>query len=307
MFDFLGGLLGVLSAIGAELAQIFVALLNVIVSVFQFVWSTLVNVFNFLYKIGTTVVKFFHHVWDLFFKGIWPRVLSVLRKVHDFLEAKLGPIISFLKKYRALLDRNFRLYIKPILNFLQRIRQVLAVLKLLHIQFAKVLDQKIAQLEGILTKNFLQLRGVITSILNAVNAVVDFPLLLRKPVLVLSIRRVFLSLVRVLTGFPSGFFLPSPRTNPKKGTGPPPVGANFKDADVNPPASSYLDGEDGLGDFDGFDSGDIPDDTVVDSLDSLDYFNGDLYPDLECEDYLLCLQEAIDMASERTYVGSVTG
>ncbi len=293
MFGFLDGLLSSLANIAAEVAQIFAYLINLIVQVFQFVWGTLVNVFNFLYKIATSVVKFFQHIWSSFFKTIWPNVLKVLRKVHDFLEAKLGPIIRFLKKYRDLIDRNYRLYIKPILNFLQRVRQVLEVMRLMHIGFAKILDQKIAQLETTLTRNFLQLRGLLTSMINAINGIVDLPLLFRKPVLVLSVRRVFLSLIRVITGLPTGFWLPSPRKNPKKGTGPTPVKANFKDTDVNPPASSYLSGDDGLAGFDGFTSGVSPDDSAVDDLDALDFFDDGAYPEVVCIDPVTCMIEAV--------------
>jgi len=296
VFDFLDGLLGTLSNIAAEVAQIFAYLISLLVQVFQFVWGTLVNVFNFLYKIATSVVKFFQHIWGNFFKTIWPKVMSLFRKVHDFLEAKLGPIIRFLKKYRDLIDRNYRLYIKPILNFLQRVRRVLEVMRLMHIGFAKVLDQKIAQIETLLTRNFLQLRGLLTSMINAINGIVDLPLLFRKPVLVLSIRRVFLSLVKVITGLSPGFWFPSPRKNAKKGTGPTPVGAKFTDSDVNPPASSYLPGNDGLEGFDGFTSGELPDDTVVDSLAPLDYFNDAAYTQQNCADPITCMLEAISTA-----------
>jgi hypothetical protein len=291
--DFLGGLIDFLSAVGAELAQIVVALVNVIIQVFQFVWGVLGNVFNFLYKIAGNVLKLFHHLWDFFFKQLWPKIVGLMRKVHDFLESKLGPIIKFLKKYRDLIDRNYRLYIKPILKFLQRVRQVLAVMRFLHISFAKALDQKIAQIENTLSKNFLQLRGLLTSMINALNAVVDLPLLFRKPVLVLSIRRVFNSLVRVLTGFPVGYFLPSPRKSAKKGIAAPPPKANFNDPDINPPASSYISGNDGLGGFDGFVPGETPDDSVVDSLEALDYFSEELYPSPTCVDPIACMEEAL--------------
>lgn len=296
MFDFLDGLLGSLSSIAAEVAQIFAFLVNLLVQVFQFIWGVLVNVFNFLYKIATSVVKFFQHIWTSFFKTIWPKVLSTLRKVHDFLEAKLGPIIKFLKKYRDLIDRNYRLYIKPILNFLQRVRQVLQVMRLMHIQFAKVLDQKIAQLETALTKNFLQLRGLLTSMINAINAAVDLPLLFRKPVLVLSVRRVFYSLVKVITGLPPSFWFPSPRKNAPAGIKPPKPGTSFTDPENNPSASSYLPGDDGLASFDGFTPGETPDDSAVDDLEALDYFDDSLYAQQNCDDPITCMLEAISTA-----------
>jgi len=291
VFDFFGGLLNQLSGIAAALEQVLIFLVNLLVQVFQFIWGVLVNVFNFLYKIGTGAVKFFHHLWTSFFKTIWPKVLSTLRKVHDFLEAKLGPIIKFLKKYRDLIDRNYRLYIKPILNFLQRVRQVLQVMRLMHIGFAKALDQKIAQIETALTRNFLQLRGVLTSMINAVNAVVDLPLLFRKPVLVLSVRRVFHSLVRMLTGLPPGWFFPSPRKGARKGlTAPTLTKSAFAEA-KDQPASSYLPGDDGLSGFDGFVPGEIPNDGAVDDLEALDFYSDDLYPLGECPDLASCILE----------------
>jgi hypothetical protein len=303
VFDFLGGLLGGLSNLGAELQQILAFLVHLIVEVFQFIANVIVNVFKFFINIIGKSISFFHHILNFFFKDIWPRALSIMRHIHDFLEAKLGPIIKFLKKYRDLIDRNYRLYIKPILNFLQKIRQVLAVMRLLHIKFARELDAKILQLEGLLTKNFLQLRGILTSMLNALNAVVDFPLLFRKPVLVLSIRRVFLSLVRVLTGMPPGWFFPSPRKHAALGLKAPTAAKPFRDPSVNPPASSYLPGDDGLAGFEGFTPGETPDDGAVDALASLDYFADELYSDLDCTDYFTCLAEAIALAQERSYVG----
>lgn len=303
MFDFLDGLIGQLSSIASEVAQIFSFLVNLLVQLFQFIWGTLVNVFNYLYKIAANVVKFFQHIWTSFFKDIWPKIVSTLRKVHDFLEAKLGPIIKFLKKYRDLIDRNYRLYIKPILNFLQRVRQVLQVMRLMHIQFAKVLDQKIAQVETLLTKNFLQLRGLLTSMINAINGVVDLPLLFRKPVLVLSVRRVFLSLVKVITGMSPGYFFPSRSKKAPTGVAPPPAGHSFTESEFNPPASSYLPGGDGLADFEGFTPGEVPDDGAVDDLEALDYFNNDLYPELDCPDFLSCLIDATEFATKVSLIG----
>jgi hypothetical protein len=306
MFDFFSNLLGVLAQFAAELEQIFVFLLNLIVQVFQFVWNVLVNVFDFLYKIGTVAGKFIVHIWNNFFKVLWGRILELFRKVHAFLEAKLGPIVRYLQKVRAMWDRNFQLYIKPILNMLQKIRQGLFVLRLLHIKFAQELDAKILSIESKLTKNFLQLRGVLTTMIDAVNAVIDAPLLVRKPTQVLAFRRVFLSLIRVVTGFPVSYFFPSPRSNAKKGVKTPPAGKSYLDPQFNPPASSYLSGNDGLGDFAGFTSGITPDDTVVDDLEVLDYFNDDLYDIPKCTDIVQCLTDATQSAVGGRFVVGAT-
>lgn len=291
MFDFLDNLFNSLSQIGAELAQIFAYLVSLIVQVFVFIWTTLVNVFNFLYKIGTSVGKFFTHIWTGFFKKIFTSVLSAINKAHLWLEAHLRPIIDFLKKARAYYDRIFRLYLKPILDLLQKVRKFLAVLRFLHISWAQALDRRISQIESYVSRLFLDVRAIFNGLIDVLNSIADPMRLIRHPTLVLSLRRVFLSSVRVFTGRPPGYFFPSPRKGARLGTGP--IAGGFLPADptLNPAASSYLPGDDGLNGFNGFLQGEVPDDGVVDELEMLDYFNDDLWPEPLCTDVASCLAE----------------
>jgi hypothetical protein len=250
-------------------------------AVFKYAWG-------FLKKAATI----FRSLWDGFFKKIWNAVLKAIQKAHAWLEAKLGPIIRFLKRVRAFYDRWFRAYIKPLLTFLQRIRKVIAVLRLLHIHILDGLDKQIAKIENKITQAVLTIRSVLNNLIDLMTLLADPMQILRRPTLVYSIRRIALGLVKVFTGLPPGFFIPSPKKTAAKGTGFLPLNFNNGDPIYNPPASSFM-GNDGLpGDFSGFTPGIEPDDTAIDSLLKLEYFDDELYDDPACIDTATCMEEA---------------
>lgn len=298
----LSDLWDVLSFVGQELLYLFEYLLDILVKVFQWLYAVISNVFNFLWKVAKAVTKFVSHIWSGFFKKIWQRALKYLQTAHRWLEAKLGPIVRWLQRARAMLDRYYRLYIKPILNMLQKIRQVLAVLRLLHVKWAAELDKKILQIERQISQSFLQIRGIFTSLINTVTTVIDAPLLFKKPVQVLSIRRTFHTLVRAFTGLPPSYFFPSHSPHAPAGLKPPPPGHSFLEPEYNPPASSFLTGDDGLGNFDGFMAGAEPPDSAVDDLDALEFFSEVDQEPPACQDIESCLREAIELAAERRLI-----
>src|SRR5437764_11983874 len=105
-------------------------------------------------------------------------------------------------------------------------------------------------------------------------------------------------MVRMLTGRPPGYFFPSPRSGSRGGIGH--VKANFNphDPTQNPPASAYLPGDDGLGNFQGFLAGQVPSDGAVDDVDMLDYFDDSLWPEPTCNDIVSCIvkQRELELA-----------
>jgi hypothetical protein len=295
--DFLNGLYDALSSVGAELSQIFAYLVNLIVQVFQFLWTALVDIFNFFWAIVQAVGKFLSHIWTNFFKAIWTKALKYLQAAHRWLEAKLAPVLKILRNILARIDYNYKHFIRPLLNMLQKIRQVLLILRLMHIGFAKQLDRYILELEQKLTKAFLTTRGIFTSLINVVNAVIDAPMLLRKPIMVLSLRRTFYSVIRAFTGLPVSYFFPSDSPKAPRGLKVPPVGHSFFEDEYNPPASYYLGLDGGLGDFSGFDPTEIPSDDFADVVKPLDSFQEDEEEIPVCLDIADCLRQAIEQAT----------
>jgi hypothetical protein len=289
---FLSGIFGFLGGLGAVAADIF-AILEYLFSLIVWVFNTLINgivfIANFLFGFIVQFGKFFQHLWNSFFKNIFTRTLQLLQKAHDWLEERLRPLINFLKKVRAYYDAIFLRYIKPFLNALQHIRQVLAVLRALHINIGVALDQWISAVEQKIASTFLQFRAVLNNAIDLLNIVADPALLLRKPTLIISLRRILPAIIRAVTGLPPGYFFPSPRGSSSKYFAP--VAANFNPSDpaMNPPPSFYLGGNDGIGNVPAFSFVSIPPDSAVDSLDLLDFFDDSLYPAPQCSDAVRCL------------------
>jgi hypothetical protein len=289
MLDWLLNFANDLGGAAAALWQAIVFLFNLIVLVAQFLLRLILSVYKLLVDVIRKVGTFFHTLWDHFFKKIFGDFFNLVRKLHHWLEVHLGPIIKAIRTYRAYLDRIFRLYIKPFLNLIQHVRQFLGVLRLLGVKWAAALDAKLGKVEADIAGLFLAVRGILTNTLDILNALADPLNLFRRPTAVLSIRRIIPSLVRVTTGLPIGFFLPSPRRGAGVGIGQLPFNFDATDPAMNPPASSYFQGDDGLGAFSGFANGEIPSDGAVDDLSPLDYFDDGLYPDPNCSDPVHCL------------------
>jgi hypothetical protein len=277
--DILSYILAIISQIADYLVSIIEYVGNLLIAIAQYIWDGLVFVANFFWGVVTKVSAFFHNLWDGFFKNILGKVFTLFRKVQAFLEAKLRPIINAIKTIRAYWDKIFKIYVKPILDMMQHVRQVLGVFRALGFKWAAALDKRIAGIEGAISSIYSQVRGVLNGVLDVLNQLTDPWRLIRRPMLLLSIRRLAHASVRLFTGLPPGYYFPSPRSAVAVGLGKLPLGFNASDPAQNPPASAYLPGNDGLGNFSGFSAGYLPDDTDVDGATMLDYFNDALYPD----------------------------
>ena len=143
-------------------------LFALLVGVFQFLYQLITAVFNFFLDLMKKLATFLHTLWTSFFKRIFVDVMNAIRKLHSWLELHLGPFIKWLQQARAYLDRIFRLYIKPMLNLIQHVRQYLQILRLLGVKWAGALDAKLGQLEG---KIAGRSTGVVSALSQAWNSV----------------------------------------------------------------------------------------------------------------------------------------
>jgi hypothetical protein len=264
-------------------------LYSLLVAVARFLFGVDAAIWNFADNALNKVASFFHTLWDLFFKALVLKLLAAVRALHKWLEDHLKPIVDWLVKARQWLDRIFRQYIKPLLNMIQHVRQFLQILRLLGVKWAAALDAKLGKFEGAIAGLFLTVRSILTGFIDIANCLADPLNLFRRPTAVLSIRRILPSLVKVTTGRPIGYFLPSPRKGAPVGIGQMPLNFNLSDPTMNPPASSYFSGDDGLGTFQGFTDGQVPDDGAVDDLTILEYFDDGLYDPPACGDPVQCL------------------
>lgn len=301
MFDLLGGIFDFLGGgISSVLASFVDFLYQLIVSVFQVLYQLLGFVVQFFGTVFKAIANFVDRLWNGFFKGIFAKVWNALKAAHSWLEAKLGPVIKYLQHLRDVLQRYFNLYIRPILLFIQRVRQFLQILTALHIGFAQKLDAYLAEVQARIVQSFATVIGTINTLTNVANALMDPGYLLRKPALLLSIRRQIPSLIRVFTGRPPGYFFGAPGVSAGSPFSLPKFPLHLTDTSQNPLASSYFSHDDGIGPISGFMQDYTIGDGAADDAEPLPYFDDDLYPASPCTDPVACLVKVAQQATVKT-------
>jgi hypothetical protein len=291
MGDWLDGLIGAGDQIGADIIGFMNYLIGLLVALFSYLWDLIVSAVLFLYHLLLSVGQFFHTLWDDFFKGIFQNLWSALLKVHAWLESILSPIVKFIQQVRAYFDWFFNTYVKPFLNILSQIRNFLNILRQFGIKWAATLDAFLGKVQADISGAMLKIQGYLNSLIGIVQSLSDPLGLFRRPTFVMSMRRIFPSFMRGVSGLPLGYFFPSPRKNAGAGLNAPPFPFNPTDPNQNPQPSGYLGGDDGLGSFGGWDGVDPLADDSMDLMTGLDYFNDDAYPDPVCTDPVACLAQ----------------
>ena len=276
IFDFMG------DAVVGALESFVVWLYQLVIVIAQALYQIVIAIGNFFWSIAKSVAGFFDRLWNGFFKGIFQSVWNAVKAASAWLEAHLRPIIDFLKKLRKLYQILYNTYIRPILLLIQHVRQYLQILSLLHISIAQKLDAYLAQLQAKIVQSFATIVATLNAAIDVLNALADPSYLIRKPALLLSIRRQLPALIHAVTGRPPGYWFPSPQGAAGGPFSPPKMPFNFSDPSQNPPTSSYLGYDDGIGNVSPFLDGFQFADGAVDATAPLDYFNDDLYSVVQC-------------------------
>jgi hypothetical protein len=243
-------------------------------------FGALTALLDALGQLAKKLLGLLQHIWQFIVRKIIGGIISALGSLSAWIEAKLQPVLDFLKNLRQILARYYNTYLRPMLVWMQRVRQFVHILALLHIKIAQRLDTFLANLQAKILQGFFTITGAINTLTQILLALQDPQYLIRHPVLLISIRRQIPALIRVVTGRPPGYFFPSPKGS--AGGLFAPAAGTFLPPGASPAASSML-SNDGL-----------PDDlsgmvdcyeyapTSVDQVDPLDYFNNDLYPQTLC-------------------------
>ena len=131
-----------------------------------------------LQELGTFVAQ----VWDILVNGVLVKLYNLIQKILAALRRFFDPLLKLLQAYKAILDYYFNTYIKPIFDFLQRLRRVLAIFRLLGFKWAAKLDQDLAAIEGKITAAFLKVQTSLNQVIDWITFITD-PLGIFNPVL----------------------------------------------------------------------------------------------------------------------------
>lgn len=174
--DLLGIFGWVSSAIGSQIG----ALVGWITSSFDVLFGNIAAVDSFAGGLGSAVANLFGRLWT-WLNDLWTwihdkivvRLMELLSRLHAILEKILGPILKHIRAAIALYKWYWLHYIKPLFDFLQRVRRALVIFRLLGFQWAKDLDAKIAKLESDITRSFLGVLVNLNTLSNWINYILD--------------------------------------------------------------------------------------------------------------------------------------
>lgn len=207
--SFLGGLGDVLSALVNQIIAAIIFLVNLLAQVFIFLYTLLVAVFQFLLKALTSIWHAFKDVGHFFMDNVIKPIVNFLDRAFRWLHDTIAPVLKWLKRLRQWYDDYFRRYVRPVLQVISRIRQMLVLLKIFHIKWASKLDNLLAKVQARIIHNFEVMRQRINQIITWIDIFTDPRGILRAGPLAASIGLSVGTIVATLTGRPLSFYEPT--------------------------------------------------------------------------------------------------
>jgi hypothetical protein len=176
-FDFLDQIGSVFADLSKIINILFAALWNAMRAALQWIWDQLVAFAQFLHGIFLNIGKFFARSWTDYLKPAIRGLFNNVIKLFDRLHRLLAPLLKWIQKIRQWYDTHILPILMKEIQMIQRVRQFLAVLRILHVKWAQVLDDKLASIQGKITRVVETVRGILNEIINFF-AIVSNPILL---------------------------------------------------------------------------------------------------------------------------------
>lgn len=179
---------GVLAAFGwiaDKAATLAVILWNVTVIVGKALAWFAINLGGVFGKVYSLLSRFWSGVLRPFIAWTWGRI----DKLASWLQRTFAPALKFLETLRLYVLKIYDTYFKPIFDTIEVVRRVLQLLAALHVDFARELDRKLAELEDRLLWPIREAMFRINQVSDWVNRIVTLDGLLQRITLLRSVAR----------------------------------------------------------------------------------------------------------------------
>jgi len=131
-------------------------------------------------SLETALKNFFAALWnwlqnvvEWILHTLLPAIQAAINKIRTFLQNLLAPIVKWIQWEKAWLDNIYNQLIKPLMVFIQRLRSILIVFRLLGFKWASTLDTYLANLESRINNAFLKVRQDVNTLANWIDYIVD--------------------------------------------------------------------------------------------------------------------------------------
>ncbi len=175
-FDFGGLIPSIIDGITGLLNDVIAGLLNLILNVVDaviYVYDILSGIFNFFYRGLKFLIDHLRAVAEWIHTRLIGRIIEWVQNIKAKLHQIFDPILKVLRQIKAIQDQWYNQVLKPIFDFIQRLRRVLLVFRLLHIKWATKLDKYLADQEAKVARAFLDVRAKMNELITWVNFVID--------------------------------------------------------------------------------------------------------------------------------------
>jgi hypothetical protein len=141
------------------------------------------NILKALNLIFGTLGKFLLHIWKKYVQKAITWLASHVRKLRAWLKRTIGPIIKRLEKIKKWYDTHILKQQLRQIQMIQRVRQFLAILRLLHVKWATKLDAALVDVQNRIAADIALVRGTLNQIINTLALALDPTLFIRGNVL----------------------------------------------------------------------------------------------------------------------------
>jgi len=208
--DIFSGLGDVIAAAIQEIIAAVIFLAKLLVAAFVFLFNLIKAVFDFHAQADFGFLDTLKRIWHDILKNVLGPFIALYKAIQAWLLKVLGPIIRWLQKMRAWWDSVYKNVLRPLLNIIQHIRQVLQIFRLFGFKWAKALDKFLGDLQGKLIRNFTEQRGFLNISLYWLAVAINPIGLLRRVPGVASALRSLNPLLVSLTGHGLGYWIGVP-------------------------------------------------------------------------------------------------
>lgn len=178
-----------LAFIEGEIVAAISFLFNLLVAVANYIIGGVNFTFGFFDTLAQDVKKWGKWIWEQITKISLIKLLKGLRDALAALKRFVDRIVGWLLKIRKWYDQYFNQFVKPILNAIRHLRQVLQIFRLLGFKWAARLDARLAQIENRIVSAYVLLRTHLNQVVSWAELIADPTGILRRNPLYAGILR----------------------------------------------------------------------------------------------------------------------
>lgn len=144
--------------------------------------------------------KWIKNLWDWLYNHILSDIINAALRLWKRVKPVIDNIVKWIKKIRAHEIAMFDQWVKPILNFIQRLRASLLIFRIFGFKWASKLDARLANIEQQLTQLYLSVLQDFNRVLSYLNLIIDPSGLFKQATYLATAIRSIGSLVNAIQG-----------------------------------------------------------------------------------------------------------